>query len=106
MTSSFVTPQGRRVAYHLTDGAGPAIVFLGGFKSDMGGTKAVHLEAWARAQGRAFLRFDYSGHGESSEAFTDGCIGDWFEDAWLDFASGGACDAGPDRRIGDDRRRT
>ena len=81
MTSSFVTPQGRRVAYHLTDGAGPAIVFLGGFKSDMGGTKAVHLEAWARAQGRAFLRFDYSGHGESSEAFTDGCIGDWFEDA-------------------------
>ena len=81
MTSSFVTPQGRRVAYHLTDGAGPAIVFLGGFKSDMGGTKAVHLEAWARAHGRAFLRFDYSGHGESSEAFTDGCIGDWFEDA-------------------------
>lgn len=81
MTSSFITPQGRRVAYHLTDGAGPAIVFLGGFKSDMGGTKAVHLEAWARAQGRAFLRFDYSGHGESSEAFTDGCIGDWFEDA-------------------------
>ena len=81
MTSSFVTPQGRRVAYHLTDGAGPAIVFLGGFKSDMNGTKAVHLEAWARAQGRAFLRFDYSGHGESSEAFTDGCIGDWFEDA-------------------------
>ena len=81
MTSSFVTPQGRRVAYHLTDGAGPAIVFLGGFKSDMGGTKAVHLEAWARAQGRAFLRFDYSGHGESSEAFIDGCIGDWFEDA-------------------------
>ena len=47
----------------------------------MGGPKAVHLERWARAQGRAFLRFDYSGHGESSEAFTDGCIGDWFEDA-------------------------
>ncbi|MCO4846630.1 MAG: alpha/beta hydrolase [Yoonia sp.] len=81
MTPSFVTPQGRRIAYHLTDGTGPAIVFLGGFKSDMGGTKAVHLEAWAKAQGRAFLRFDYSGHGESSEAFTDGCIGDWFEDA-------------------------
>ena len=78
---TFVTPQGRRLAYHLTDGTGPAVVFLGGFKSDMGGTKAVHLEAWARAEGRAFLRFDYSGHGESSEAFTDGCIGDWFEDA-------------------------
>ncbi|EBA12703.1 alpha/beta hydrolase [Roseobacter sp. CCS2] len=80
-TPSFVTPQGRRIAYHLTDGTGPAVVFLGGFKSDMGGTKAVHLEKWARDSGRAFLRFDYSGHGESSAAFTDGCIGDWFEDA-------------------------
>lgn len=80
-TPTFVTPQGRRLAYHLTDGSGPAVVFLGGFKSDMGGTKAVHLEKWARETGRAFLRFDYSGHGESSEAFTDGAIGDWFEDA-------------------------
>lgn len=81
-TTSFLTsPQGRSIAYHLTAGTGPTVVFLGGLKSDMGGTKAVHLEAWAKAQGRAFLRFDYSGHGESSEAFTDGCIGDWFEDA-------------------------
>lgn len=46
----------------------------------MMGTKAVFLEDWARRQGRAFLRFDYSGHGESSGAFTDGCIGDWAED--------------------------
>ena len=75
------TPQGRRIAYHLNDGTGPAVVFLGGFKSDMGGTKAVHLEDWARKSGWAFLRFDYSGHGESGEAFTDGAIGDWFEDA-------------------------
>ncbi len=81
MPEELVTPQGRRIAYHLTDGTGPAVVFLGGFKSDMGGTKAVFLEEWARAQGRAFLRFDYSGHGESSGAFTDGAIGDWFEDA-------------------------
>lgn len=80
-TPTFVTPQGRRIAYHLTDGTGPAVVFLGGFKSDMGGTKAIFLEKWARDSGRAFLRFDYSGHGESSEAFTDGAIGDWFEDA-------------------------
>ncbi len=80
-TPSFVSPQGRRIAYHLTDGTGPAVVFLGGFKSDMGGTKAVFLEKWAEKNGRAFLRFDYSGHGESSEAFTDGSIGDWFEDA-------------------------
>jgi len=76
------TDTGRRIAYHKTDGAQPGLVFLGGFKSDMGGTKAVHLEAWARAQGRAFLRFDYSGHGESSGAFTDGCIGEWAEDAY------------------------
>uniref|UniRef100_UPI004047F9EA alpha/beta fold hydrolase n=1 Tax=Yoonia sp. TaxID=2212373 RepID=UPI004047F9EA len=81
MTETLMTPQGRRIAYHLTDGQGPAIVFLGGVKSDMGGTKAVHLEAWARTQGRAFLRFDYSGHGESAGAFTDGAIGDWLEDA-------------------------
>lgn len=77
----FVTPQGRKIAYHLTDGTGPAVVFLGGFKSDMEGTKAIHLEDWARKSGRAFMRFDYSGHGQSSEAFTDGSIGDWFEDA-------------------------
>ena len=80
-TTYLVTPEGRRIAYHLTDGAGPAVVFLGGFKSDMEGTKAVHLEAWAKREGRAFLRFDYSGHGESDGAFTDGAIGEWFEDA-------------------------
>ncbi|MCA0927496.1 alpha/beta fold hydrolase [Ruegeria profundi] len=74
------TSQGRRLAYHKSEGAGPTIVFLGGLKSDMEGTKAVHLDAWAQARGQAFLRFDYSGHGESSEAFTDGCIGDWHED--------------------------
>ncbi|MBS8224985.1 alpha/beta hydrolase [Vannielia litorea] len=81
MPAMLETPQGRRIAYHRTEGAGPGVVFLGGFKSDMGGTKAVHLEAWAQAQGRAFLRFDYSGHGESSGAFTEGAIGDWAEDA-------------------------
>lgn len=75
------TQQGRRIAYHKTPGQGPWIVFLGGFKSDMGGTKAVHLETWAKARGQAFLRFDYSGHGESSGAFEDGAIGDWTEDA-------------------------
>ena len=74
------TPQGRRLAYHRTDGAGPCIVFLGGLKSDMEGTKAIHLEGWCRAAGRAFLRFDYSGHGQSSGTFEEGCIGDWAED--------------------------
>lgn len=75
------TPQGRRIALHQTGGGGPGVVFLGGFKSDMGGTKAVFLQGWAEAQGRAFLRFDYSGHGESGGAFEDGCIGDWLDDA-------------------------
>ncbi|WP_414897066.1 alpha/beta hydrolase [Rhodovulum sp. YEN HP10] len=75
------TPEGRHLAYHRTEGAGPGIVFLGGFMSDMEGTKATHLEAWARAQGRAFLRFDYSGHGQSSGRFDEGAIGDWAADA-------------------------
>ena len=75
------TPQGRRIAYRRTEGAGPGIVFLSGFKSDMKGTKAVALEDWARRHGRAYLRFDYSGHGESEGEFTAGCIGDWAEDA-------------------------
>lgn len=72
---------GRRLAFHRTAGTAPGIVFLGGFKSDMTGTKARHLETWAQAQGRAFLRFDYSGHGQSSGEFTKGCIGDWAADA-------------------------
>ena len=76
-----VTPQGRRLAYHRTEGKGPMVVFLGGLRSDMEGTKALYLEAWARERGRAFLRFDYSGHGQSSGAFVEGCIGDWAEDA-------------------------
>ncbi|WP_282120054.1 alpha/beta fold hydrolase [Ruegeria atlantica] len=80
-TDFLETAQGRRLAYHKSDGAGPTVVFLGGLKSDMEGTKAVHLEDWARARGQAFLRFDYSGHGESSGKFEDGCIGDWHEDA-------------------------
>lgn len=75
------TPQDRRIAYHRTDGSGPGVVFLGGFRSDMEGAKALHLEDWARSQGRAFLRFDYSGHGRSSGRFEDGAIGDWAEDA-------------------------
>lgn len=78
---TLTTTQGRRIAFHQTQGTAPGVVFLGGLKSDMQGSKALHLEDWARRTGRAFLRFDYSGHGESSGAFTDGCIGDWAEDA-------------------------
>lgn len=79
---SFVDGPGqRRLAYVKTEGAGPCVVFLSGYKSDMEGTKAVHLEAWARETGRAFLRLDYSGHGQSDGVFEDGCIGDWADDA-------------------------
>ncbi|MBA3325598.1 MAG: alpha/beta hydrolase [Rhodobacteraceae bacterium] len=74
-------PDGRRLAYARTSGYGPGVTFLGGFRSDMTGTKATFLEAWARERGRAFLRFDYRGHGASSGAFEDGCIGDWTRDA-------------------------
>ncbi|MEX0339695.1 MAG: alpha/beta fold hydrolase [Arenibacterium sp.] len=80
MAEFLTTGAGRKLAYHRTEGAGPWVVFLGGLKSDMEGTKAVHLEAWAKARGQAFLRFDYSGHGESSGTFEEGCIGDWHED--------------------------
>ena len=81
MPEHFTTTTGRRIAYKKTAGQGPGVVFLCGFKSDMEGSKAVYLEAWAGAQGRAFLRFDYSGHGASSGEFTEGAIGDWAADA-------------------------
>lgn len=81
VTDFLETPQGRRIAYDRLDGQGPGIVFLGGFKSDMQGTKALYLRDWAAARGQAYLRFDYSGHGDSSGDFEDGSIGDWSADA-------------------------
>jgi pimeloyl-ACP methyl ester carboxylesterase len=63
----------------------PGVVFLGGFKSDMTGTKASTLDEICHAQGLAFLRFDYSGHGESSGDFLDGTISRWFADALAAF---------------------
>src|SRR5581483_7986712 len=74
-------PAARRIAVRLRDGAGPGLFWLGGFRSDMKGTKAVALDAWAGEHGRACIRFDYSGHGESGGAFTDGTIGRWLEDS-------------------------
>lgn len=81
MTEFHITSAGRRLAYDQLAGQGIGIVFLGGFRSDMGGTKAVHLANWAAGAGRPFLRFDYSGHGQSGGLFEDGCIGDWASDA-------------------------
>ena len=71
----------RRVAARLRPGAPPGLVWLGGFKSDMKGTKAEALDAWARDRGRAMTRFDYSGHGESGGNFADGTIGRWLEES-------------------------
>ncbi|MBL6846234.1 MAG: alpha/beta hydrolase, partial [Planktomarina sp.] len=78
---SLLTECGRELAFSQSNGDGPGIVFLGGFMSDMAGTKALNLAAWCKKQKRPFLRFDYSGHGASSGSFVDGCIGDWAEDA-------------------------
>ena len=69
-----------RLAYHHTPGTGPTLVFLSGYASDMTGTKAVTLEAWAKSEGRAFLRFDYGGCGQSEGAFEDQTLVDWRDD--------------------------
>jgi pimeloyl-ACP methyl ester carboxylesterase len=70
-----------RLAARKREGAGPMVVWLGGFRSDMLATKASRLDAWAQEKGRAFLRFDYAGHGESEGRFEDGTIGLWTRDA-------------------------
>ncbi|HXO00827.1 MAG TPA: alpha/beta hydrolase [Stellaceae bacterium] len=72
---------GATIAYRRLAGAGPGIVFLGGFRSDMTGTKALFLEGYCRRQGRAYVRFDYFAHGESSGDFADGTISRWRDDA-------------------------
>jgi pimeloyl-ACP methyl ester carboxylesterase len=71
---------GRRLAYRLTEGRGPALVFLPGYMSDMEGTKAMALAAWAEAEGRAMLRFDYGGCGASSGEFEAQTLADWRND--------------------------
>lgn len=78
---SFNSPQGRRLAYRRSEGSGPGLIWLGGFRSDMEGGKATRLHDWADSEGRGFLRFDYSGHGASSGDFQEGTIGDWLDDA-------------------------
>lgn len=68
------------LAFHLTEGTGPTIVFLPGYASDMTGTKVLALEAWARAAGRRFLRFDYAGCGRSEGAFEEQTLATWRDD--------------------------
>lgn len=82
MTPSFLDRgNGVRLAYALTAGRSPTIVFLPGFRSDMTGDKATHLAAFCAARGQAMLRLDYSGHGASGGQFEEGSIGRWAEDA-------------------------
>ncbi len=80
-------PAVRRIAVRLRAGASPGLFWLGGFKSDMQGTKAAALDQWAAAQGRACIRFDYSGHGESGGDFVEGTIGRWLEESAAVFAA-------------------
>jgi pimeloyl-ACP methyl ester carboxylesterase len=80
-------PNARRIAVRKQPGAAPGILWLGGFKSDMRGTKAEALGEHAARKGRAYVRFDYSGHGESGGNFEDGTISRWLEDALAVFES-------------------
>ena len=87
----------RRIAVRARGGRPPGLFWLGGFNSDMRGTKALALDEWAAEHGRACVRFDYSGHGESGGKFADGTIGRWLEEAVAVFAQ--FC-AGPQVVIG------
>jgi pimeloyl-ACP methyl ester carboxylesterase len=87
----------RRIAVRAREGTVPGLLWLGGFRSDMKGTKAEALDLWARDHGRAMVRFDYSGHGESGGVFTDGTIGRWLEESLAVFD---ACCHGPQVAIG------
>lgn len=71
----------RKIAVRARAGGAPGLFWLSGFNSDMQGTKAVALDAWAAEQVRACVRFDYSGHGISGGAFIDGTIGRWLEES-------------------------
>ncbi len=78
-----LSSQRGKIAYYQTPGRAPGVVFLGGFMSDMSGTKATYLEACCRAWGRAYVRFDYFGHGSSAGKLEEGTIGGWLEDTLL-----------------------
>lgn len=77
----FVDGPNGRVAFRKREGDGPRVVWFGGYRSDMLGTKAQALDEWAERNRRAYLRFDYTGHGESEGRFEDGTIGKWAADA-------------------------
>ncbi len=85
MPDFLTTADGHKIAYEKSEGHGvnanaPTLIWCGGLKSDMEGGKAVHLHAWAKARGQAFIRFDYFGHGQSSGDFADGTLSRWASD--------------------------
>ncbi|MEL0082975.1 MAG: alpha/beta hydrolase, partial [Gammaproteobacteria bacterium] len=80
-TQFLLRDDGLRIAYRQLAGESPGVIFCGGFMSDMTGTKAQTLENFCRDQNRAFVRFDYLGHGESDGEFAEGTIGRWSGDA-------------------------
>jgi pimeloyl-ACP methyl ester carboxylesterase len=80
-TPDYLDRGGRRLAFHRREGAGPTLVFLPGYRSDMEGSKATALDAWAETQGRAMLRFDYGGCGLSEDSFEAQTLADWRDDA-------------------------
>ena len=75
------TEHGYSLACHQLQGSAPGIIFLGGFRSDMEGSKALRLQQHCMEQGYGYIRFDYSGHGQSGGTFTEGTIGSWAQDA-------------------------
>ncbi len=77
----FLEHDSYRLAYEHIAGTTPGVLFCGGFMSDMSGSKATALATHCRQRGRAFLRFDYSGHGASGGRFADGCMSAWRDDA-------------------------
>jgi len=79
--SAILERDGEKIAWRAVDGGGPVVVWLGGFRSDMSGTKAQALADWAVARGRAYLRFDYFAHGASSGDFLQGTVTRWRADA-------------------------
>jgi len=80
MQPSFLETSGSRLAYLKQGGARPTVIFCSGFKSDMTGSKATALADYCKEKGHGFIRFDYSGHGQSSGDFKDGTIGQWKQD--------------------------
>ena len=97
MAVKTIKTDGLNIAFQKRDGVNPGLVWLGGYRSDMGGTKAAHIDNFAERTGRAFLRHDYSGHGQSEGSAHDGTISQWVRQSLAVFR---AQSSGPQILIG------